>query len=186
MSELLLPRMKRTLFVLFVLTLSVSAGPAFSLKTPEEKRADGKWEKQLRREIDLEALHAFLVRTLAEHPRFEDVDLASAEVGDAWQVRPHRRSAQAGQWWFHQGEDGKTFELRYSPENKSRDVVLVCERKRRKAFRLLKITWAAPIILLSFEDDGVRSPTTTISTLATVMWSRGRAGAQVILVSSLT
>jgi len=74
--------MKRTLIALLAFSVCALACARVEIPTPESKKAAAAWEQKLRRDFDFARLHDFLLRTIADQKRFEEVDLESSAVGD--------------------------------------------------------------------------------------------------------
>jgi hypothetical protein len=132
--------MKTSLVVLLALSLCVLSF-AFVVETPESRKAEAAWDREIRSDFDLSALHDFLLRTLATHQRFEDIDLASSATGREWMVDLFHRRLLSKRWWFQRNEKAQGFQFRYYPGQGDREVVLECEREGREQFRFVKARW---------------------------------------------
>ena len=134
--------MKTYSFILLILGLSLIAHGRFEVRTPEQARAEDKaakkWETSIRREYDLTALHKFLVATITDQKRKDDVDLTVSRVDEKWKVMPYQRMLLSRDWFFIRDENGKGFQLRYY-YGKENDVVFVCERLKQDAYRLIEV-----------------------------------------------
>jgi hypothetical protein len=138
--------MKIIYFVLLMLGFSFTA-TAFEVITPEVEKADKAWEKTIRREFDFGALHKFLVATIADQKRKDDVDLTASRIDDHWTVHQHSRELFSGDWRFVGDGSNNHFQLRYY-YGKEYEVVFACERLEKDAFRLIEVrSEQAPLIL---------------------------------------
>jgi len=112
------------------------------MRTPEQLKADRKadaaWEKSLYRKYDLAAVRAFLVATIANQKKKDDVDLTVSRIGDQWRVSRHQRMLFSGDWSFVPDEKGDGFQLRYD-YGKEYEIVFVCVRKKKDSFRLVEV-----------------------------------------------
>lgn len=138
--------MKIICLVLLMLEFSFSAN-AFEIITPEVAKADNAWEETIRSEFDFNALHKFLIVTIAEQKRKDDVDLTASRVDDHWTVLRHRRLFLSGDWHFVCAGKSTRFQLRYN-YGKEYEVVFACERVNKNTFRLIDVKFEqAPLIL---------------------------------------
>ncbi len=153
--------MKRVLVILFALSFCLLASARFELLTPEQKKAHAAWARKISRDFDLTSLREFLRHTIAERKRFEDVDLESSAIDDKWYGNRVDRLLTCGSWVFERDAQGDGFQLRYYPGTGEREVVLVCKRRGKRAFRLIEVKWA-PVRLLVAEAENPRRPTRPI------------------------
>jgi len=133
--------MKHVLLILFALSFCLPASARFEISTPEQKKADAAWARKISRDFDLTSLREFLSHTIAEQKRFEGVDLKSPAVDDRWYMNRRDRFLTCGSWIFERDAQGDGFLLRYYPGTGDRDVVLVCQRRGKRAFRLIEVKW---------------------------------------------
>ena len=57
---------------------------------------------------------------------------------------------------FFRDERGAEFQLRLYPGEGDREVVLVCERKSRRSFRLLEVRWGSVTLFLTRDERRTR------------------------------
>ncbi|MFT3781530.1 MAG: hypothetical protein QM790_05885 [Nibricoccus sp.] len=148
--------MKTVYLILLMLGLSFTA-TAFEVITPEAEKAGKAWEKTIRGAFDFDALRKFLVATIAEQKRKDDVDLTVSRVDDRWTVVQHRRVLVSGDWCFVCDGDVGRFQFRYY-YGKEYEVVFVCKRIKKDSFRLLEVRVERASVHLAYEGRPNQMP----------------------------
>jgi hypothetical protein len=117
----------------------------------ERERNERKWEAEVRKRYDLDALRSFLAIVIDRQSPFEGVDLRKAKLGDKWIEQPFYKFS-CGDWTFLPGNDHTSdeFTLRWCYDRHNDDlqvIVISCVREKNARFREVKISKVEEIIL---------------------------------------